>query len=155
MEKVLGVFIEGQPKAQPRVKAARRGNFIRMYTPGIADEWKRRIIDGVHAALYAVKPLTGPVRIDATFHMPRPKYMDAKKYPDGPVWHDVKPDRDNLEKSLLDALTAAEFLSDDCIVCGGTVEKFYAARGGRTGVHLSVFTLTNADLPVGMVRMAL
>lgn len=80
------------------------------------------------------EPWKGPVLLDIQIYFERPKYMLKKKYPDGPIPHTAKPDRDNCEKSVSDALEAAGLYENDSQVCAGEVRKWYAARGAGPGV---------------------
>jgi Holliday junction resolvase RusA-like endonuclease len=66
-------------------------------------------------------PKTIPVGIDAVFNVPQIK----KPVRDMPT---VKPDADNLVKSLLDALNGI-LIEDDSQVCELNVKKRYAAEG--------------------------
>ena len=52
-----------------------------------------------------------------------------KKHPAG-SWRKGKPDTDNLQKMLKDALTEAGFWEDDCLVVSETVQKFYVDTPG-------------------------
>lgn len=79
-------------------------------------------------------PWTGPVRCTIDVYFERPSRLLKKKSPDGPVRHTAKPDRDNLDKSILDALTEAGLWEDDAQVCDGPVRKWYAAKGAGPGV---------------------
>jgi Holliday junction resolvase RusA-like endonuclease len=54
---------------------------------------------------------------------------------------DKKPDRDNLDKAVLDALTRCKFWLDDCQVCAGNISKQYTLVGVRPGVYISVWQL--------------
>lgn len=135
-------FVPGIPVAQPRVKAARRGRFIHIYTPDTADAWK----DCVRKVGAQYKPgsiLTGPVYVRLLFAMPRPKHLSTKTYKDEihrP--HMVKPDVDNLTKAVLDAMS--DWWTDDCLVAMVQASKWYARLGGATGVEIHVSEL---DLP--------
>jgi len=82
---------------------------------------------------------TGPVRLDMEFLLRRPKshYRSGKHAaelkPDAPTWHFSKPDRDKLERAIMDALTGILF-TDDAQVCDGPIAKRYAPCTGETGV---------------------
>jgi Holliday junction resolvase RusA-like endonuclease len=54
------------------------------------------------------------------------------------IWHVKKPDRDNLDKAVLDALTGI-FWHDDCQVCSGSIEKRIAGGGDESGVEIFVY----------------
>jgi Holliday junction resolvase RusA-like endonuclease len=41
--------------------------------------------------------------------------------------HTQKPDKDNLEKAVMDALTSIGIWKDDCQVYGGITEKYWTA----------------------------
>lgn len=135
-------FVPGLPVSQPRVKARRQGNFVRIYTPGKADAWK----DCVRKVGAQYKPgstLTGPVYVRMLFAMPRPKRLSTRTYKDEihrP--HTFKPDIDNLAKAVLDAMS--DWWTDDCLVAMVTASKWYARVNGATGVEIHV---TELDMP--------
>jgi Holliday junction resolvase RusA-like endonuclease len=85
-----------------------------------------------------VKPITGPVKVDLFFSFPRPKSLMRKKDSADFIWHTKKPDRDNLDKAVLDALKGVAW-TDDCQVCAGVIEKTYPAKGdARIGVEIYI-----------------
>lgn len=144
----ISVFIEGEPKAQPRARAFSRKTatsiITRMYDPGTADGWKGCVMRAL--APWANRELSGPVRIDLTFFFPRPKYMLTKKFPEHEVWHTKKPDRDNCEKAVLDAMKDIKVLADDCVVCDGRLRKFIVRKnGGRIGAYLRLTALPEIE----------
>ena len=133
----LTFFADGDPKAQPRVKVARRGKFSGVYTPKTADGWKMHVRVSAlnawaHVPVEARKQFTGAVSVTINVFFPRPlsHYRTGKHAgelrPDAPQWHTSKPDRDNVDKAILDALTDAGLWADDCQVCAGQVTKRYA-----------------------------
>lgn len=138
----------GEPKAQPRPRAFARkmgDKFVaRVFDAGTAEGWKSQI------ALAAKpnrppSPLSGPVRLSATFVFPRPKAHFIANRPErgirdnAPIWHTKKPDRDNLEKALLDALTQLGcFWHDDAQVCCGQICKEF---GEQPGVRVQIIAL--------------
>ena len=121
-------FVRGEPKGQPRARAfaLKRGGqtFVRMYTPGSAESWKNEIAIAARPHL-PLHPLLGPIALDLEFYFERPKahYRTGRNAgvlrEDAPYWHTSKPDRDNLEKAVMDALTTLGFFKDDAQVCGG------------------------------------
>ena len=138
------LWVLGLPIAQPRPKAARIGRGVRIYNPNTADAWKRGVIANLqNARCIPDEPWAGPVGVDLVFLFPRPRRIipqaargmilpDAgvritvsRLDPDALPWHIQKPDRDNLDKAVLDALTIARIFRDDKQVCDGTITKQY------------------------------
>jgi crossover junction endodeoxyribonuclease RusA len=130
--------VRGDPKAQPRPRAFAFKGHVRVYDAGTAEGWKSLIAEAWRKSAPAGLTLSGPVRVDAHFEFRRPKSHyrtgkhSAELRPDAPNWHTLKPDRDNLDKSLLDALTQCGALCDDAIVCHGEVSKVYGEHPGAT-----------------------
>ena len=125
----------GNPKGQPRVKACVRGKHAGVYTPGTADEWKFAIIAAAKDAWDGVT-FTGPVRLSGSILFARPKKhfrSNGELRDDAPTWHIQKPDRDNCEKLICDALTAIGVWGDDCQVCCGAIEKRWTGRSINSG----------------------
>jgi Holliday junction resolvase RusA-like endonuclease len=140
-------FTGGDPKAQPRPRAFARqfGSKwqARVYEAGTAEGWKSSIAQSakVHCP---EKPLTGPIHVDLIFFFRRPKnHFRSGKHSDelrkdAPRWHSSKPDRDNLDKAVLDALTQLGFFEDDSQVCSGTVEKRWVNKLGLAGCSVLI-----------------
>lgn len=127
MTLVIAFRVNGEPKAMGRPRAFARGGHARVYNPATAEGWKSAVAAAAHAHL-PVEPLEGPLRIDIDFHLPRPKRLCRRRDPEGPIPHDAKPDRDNLDKAVLDALKTIGMFRDDAQVCDGRLRKFYHAR---------------------------
>jgi Holliday junction resolvase RusA-like endonuclease len=138
--------VYGDPVAQPRPRAvARKIDVIdeqgrieekwkaRNYDSGTTEGWKM-LITAAASRHRPAQPFEVPVRAHLTFLFARPERLMKPGVPDGLIPHTVKPDRDNLDKAVLDALTQVGMWRDDCQVCGGKVEKYYHTRGGRPGV---------------------
>ena len=132
--------VEGQPKAQPRPRAFSRNGHARVFDEATAEGWKGLIALAAQEAR-PVTPLDEPVRIDTAFYFKRPKRLMRRTDPEGPVWHTAKPDRDNLDKAVLDTLKTIGFLRDDSIVCSGLIRKLYHSKTGRPGTVIRIFTL--------------
>ena len=142
---IVAFTVPGVPVAQPRQRvriAAGNGKaFAQNYTPA------RHPVNGFKAAValaaaaaYQGPPLAGPLRLDVTFLLPRPGRLVWKKREMPRAWAPVKPDRDNLEKSLQDALNGQLWIDDQQIVTGN-VRKLYAGGDEQPGVIVEVTTL--------------
>lgn len=138
-------LVYGSPIAQPRVKAqaivAKNGRaFAHVYEPGNkhspARQWKSDIKQEGLKHMPAA-PWTGPVELWITFFFPRPARLSRQKDPDGPIPHTSKPDRDNCEKAVLDALKGLFFL-DDSQVCAGEVRKYYHEKNGHPRAEIEI-----------------
>ena len=138
MRKTIEIFVPGLPKAtgRPRAFARKFGQKYqaRVYNPATAEAWKGDIAIAVRD-LRPETPHIGPVMLDLTFFFPRPKGhfgngKNADKLKDwAPLRHLSKPDRDNLDKSVLDCLKTLGFFKDDSQVCAGAIAKFYVTPG--------------------------
>lgn len=145
------VFAAGIPKGQPRARSRPRGRGV--YDPGTADGWKGDVQRAMLPHL-PPSPLDGLLRVDIAVYLPRPKtfsklvreaYGGTKKIPAGPVYCPSKPDRDNLDKAVLDALVGMGLIRDDALVVAGSISKYYAGAGvygGRTGAEISIYYWT-------------
>lgn len=133
-ETVRTFCVKCEPKPQPRPRAARVGKGIRVYTPNTAATF--RTMAGI-AAWEAFKdgelPIDGGVHIKTVFFLRRPKRLKGEA-----VIHTVKPDLDNLDKSLRDGLQQSGVFSDDCIIWSATSEKYYADEGESPRAEVTV-----------------
>ena len=128
----IQISVRGEPKAQPRVNHFynKKLGAVRTYTPGTAEEWKSLIAEAARDKI-PESPLRGPTRVDISFRFKRPKshYRTGRRSselrPDAPTHHTNKPDRDNLDKAVLDVLVRIGMLVDDSVVCYGEISKWY------------------------------
>lgn len=149
MSEVLNIFVRGTPAPQPRPRArAIRANgkwIATIYNPTKDYDgetlsyvrWKQAIIRIVKSQWRGVS-LEGGLRVDLDFYFPRPLRLLSRKSSVTSIPHISRPDRDNLEKAVLDAITDAGFWKDDAQVCEGEVTKAYVAAGGEPGVRIVV-----------------
>src|SRR5215472_1636773 len=120
-------FAPGIPKGQPRPRAFARGKMVRVDDPGTAEAWKAMVAMAAKDHIPDT-PLRGPVCVNLTFYFPRPKSHYSKKgglKENAPGWHTSRPDKDNCEKAVLDALTTVRFWEDDSQICDGCTIKVY------------------------------
>ena len=97
---------------------------------------------------YVGSPIRGPVGLAVSFIMPRPKskFWKTKSMPR--EWHSIKPDSDNLVKSLKDALTGLAWL-DDAQVCLEHIGKAVGSGDDSPRVEVRITELSSeVDLPV-------
>ncbi len=120
----LVLRIPGKPISQPRPRGAVVGGHARIYSP--TDPVHRALIRQIAAEQYTGPLIEGPVRIDVRFVFRRTKQMIWSTKPMPRVPHTKTPDRDNLDKFVLDALSDV-VLSDDAQVWDGRIVKWIAA----------------------------
>lgn len=137
--------VVGSPKAQPRARSCRRGAHAGVYDPGTADGWKALVA-------YAAKPylpetpIVGPMDLSIVFRFDRPKshFRTGKRASelreDAPRFVVSKPDRDNLDKAVLDSLVQCRLLADDCGVATGRLTKVYVRDGEKAGCTVTIDT---------------
>lgn len=139
---ILKLWIDGEPVAKGRARAAIRGGRISHYTP----EKTLRYEDRVKRAAMAVMEGTGqvmavgPVSVKLRAYMVVPESWSASKRrimeANGRM-HVIKPDMDNIVKAVLDGCNGVVW-KDDCQVCEMEAKKAYAGPGERVGVELVV-----------------
>jgi len=137
----LSFDVVGEPKPQPRPKAARIGGFIRIYTPSTAKKWKEAVM--AEAKKHFKTPLVGPVEVTLGFRFSRPKsHLGASGLRgSAPLLHTKRPDVDNLAKAVMDALTDVGLWADDSAVVMLVTTKSYAAATTKPGCTVLIHTL--------------
>lgn len=122
----------GVPKAQPRVKATKRGNHAGVYTPATAKSWKELI--SFESAPLAGRQIEGPIALRIHFALRRPKIRKKD------IYVTTKPDIDNLLKSTMDALTDRAVWRDDALIAEISVKKTYETINAVPGAVIEIFT---------------
>jgi Holliday junction resolvase RusA-like endonuclease len=79
----------------------------------------------------------GPVKVQITFHLPRPKSRPKRH-----THPDVRPDLDKLQRAVLDALTGIAW-RDDAQVCAIAAEKCYTTAS--IGADITVEAIGQED----------
>ena len=124
--------IPAVPVAEPRKRSrvVRTGGkaFVSHYTPTKhpVNAFKASASKAAAEAIGRLGPLTGPLKIEIVFVLPRTAGQIWKTKPMPRMWHSKKPDFDNLEKSVCDALKGIVWI-DDSQVCCTSVRKVIAA----------------------------
>lgn len=129
-----------QPRQRHRVVTSGGRAFATNYVPKTDPVHSFKAAVQVAAlAVYSDAPLDGPIGMDLVFVFPRKQHV-PKKLGTGRQRHTVKPDRDNCEKSVQDALNGLTY-RDDCLICEGRTEKWRAAADEQPHVEVSIYCL--------------
>ncbi len=113
----------GSPSPRKRPRAARVGSGIRIYAD-IDKVWRDLVANAARrAASDWSHPIDRPVAIEYEFRFVRPKSASRR-------WPCIKPDIDNLEGAVNDAITYAGIWTDDALVVDSRTRKIYAATAG-------------------------
>jgi len=138
----ISFTVPAVPVAQPRQRhraAMINGKPISMnYTPrdGTIQTFKATCAMAARA-VYQGPPLQGPIWLEVDFVFPRTCNQIWKTKSMPRLRHAKKPDRENCEKALLDALTGILFV-DDCQVCDGPVRKWIASGDEQPHVEVTI-----------------
>ena len=156
--------VDSLPIAQPRARARavptdkRRRNGERIYTaqfynvttikiagtkktkPHPILAFKAAVAKSAEAKFR--KPLTGPLKVDMCFIFPRESSKVWKSKPMHRYWHKCKPDRDNLDKAVMDALKDIAW-NDDSQAALGEIAKFRCGAGDEPCVIVRVSELSD------------
>lgn len=134
----LHIHIPAVPVAQPRQRHAVMGGSVRSYMPSshpIA-AFKASVRLAASQA-YSGPPMDGPLMVSLTFVFPRPKGMVWKRREMPRAYKVVRPDADNLAKSVLDSLNGLLWF-DDSQVVDLRVRKYVAAGDEAAHVEMDV-----------------
>lgn len=111
--------------------------------------WRDTVAWTAHAAHDHNPPFDGPVNLNLTFRLPRPKahYRTGKHHTelraDAPIFNPKKPDIDKLCRAVLDSLTTAGVWRDDSQVATLHARKIYADDNHQPGVDIIVEPLSD------------
>lgn len=141
--------VNGNPAPQGSKRVGRNratGRAVLIESSTAVKPWRKAIADAWHAHGYAA--VTGPVRVEAVYYLPRPKghYGTGRNAgtlrPSAPRWPAVKPDVDKLDRACLDALTQAGAIDDDARVVALAVLKRYA-DDHPVGARITIAPMTD------------
>jgi crossover junction endodeoxyribonuclease RusA len=112
------------------------GNGIMVEASAALRPWRDAVTWHARRAHGPRPPMGGAVQVTMLFVFPRPRshYGTGRNAgtlkPGAPVFHTSKPDIDKLIRAILDALTQAGAVKDDCIIAAAGAKKIYGARPG-------------------------
>jgi Holliday junction resolvase RusA-like endonuclease len=130
------VFVRGKPLPKGSLKTVRRGEkTVWVNDNPDLDGWEECIADtiGWKAGHLRRDPITAPVDLEVTFHLPR---SATTKFPTAPIGHGMG-DLDKLIRAIGDGLTRAGVWKDDALVARITAEKIYTLD--RPGVTVTLW----------------
>lgn len=120
------IYVPGVPRPQPRPRFI-KGRVVSLAS-GKAQLWKSRVMDECRGwlALDGSARVDAPVAVMMTFWFPTEDEARVGKP------HTHRPDKDNLEKLVLDAMVRSGVLKDDALVVSGSTTKLWGYQGGVT-----------------------
>ncbi len=149
---VIPAIPKSQPRARHMAGISKAGKlYSRTYNPDTNKAFKAAVYLAAAAVRDShiikqrgdvVKPWDQAIRVDIDAFFPAPDWL-SRVHRAEPVPMLERPDRDNLDKCVLDALTVTQdqprgLWVDDALVCQGEVRKWYAATGKGPGLRVAV-----------------
>lgn len=138
---VLDVFLPLGPRGKQRARAGATGTF---YTPSETEDWEVAATAFFRTSFGRRESLAGPVVLEI-----EARFGKAISPPEGPrTLNPSKPDLDNIEKIVMDALAPSRSLAkkawvrvmkDDRFVCVNRSEKVHPRPGEKPGVRVRLF----------------
>lgn len=132
----IKLVIYGEPVAQGRPRFARVGKYVHTYDPQKSKNYKQLVRFWVTQQIKKIegfKPLEKALYVDLTFWLPIPINWSKKKRIDadnGIIRPIVKPDTDNIVKSVTDSCNGLLWV-DDSIITDLHARKRYTAGQAR------------------------
>ena len=117
----ISFVVPGKPVPMARPRVTMHGT----YTPKRCRDYKAAVAAAARAAMRGKEPMTGAVSCYCYFVFEPPKSTPKGKIQDMiHAWYTIKPDTDNLLKSITDAVSGIVYIDDKQIayICG---EKRY------------------------------
>lgn len=133
MNRVYVFTISPVPKGRPKFSTV--GGFPRAVTPSKTRRFEKQI--AILATELNIKknwkPITGkPIKVEIIFFLERPEHIPKSRTL--PI---VKPDLDNLYKSVTDALNEIVW-EDDNLICEAQIKKEYSSDKAFIVLNLEV-----------------
>lgn len=138
---------KGRPRAVAEIawKDGQPEAFVRMVTPKETRQAEKLVRDAFMARHPDHKPWTGAVQINFTAVFETPKSFNRalkEAAARGELYATKKPDKDNIEKLIVDALNGIAW-ADDAQVMGGGIKRY----GSPARIDVSLKSLASPDVP--------
>lgn len=136
---ILALVVPGEPVGKGRPRVVRAGGFVRTFTPDKTAAWEAKALAIAQAAWGRRPPHEGSVNVAVRAVRQRTQELMRPKHGDGRLLRNTKPDLDNVEKAVYDALVTAGVLADDTYVVGQDGSRsLYCARGEAPRVEIII-----------------
>ena len=113
--------IPGKPFAKQRPKFTTRGKFVKTYTPKETVDAEANIAN-IARPLFK-EPLQGAVRVNVVaIFKPAKSWSKKRRRAAMNEYHTQKPDKDNVEKCVLDALNKIAYADDAQVAVGSCIK---------------------------------
>jgi hypothetical protein len=157
-EVIARLFVAGRARTkgslEPTVTRMRGKLKIAMHDTPLSRAWKLRMVGALHKALgirvasvagrvqrVDAEPYAGAVEIHLFFRFKQEQSVAGGVWPshdtEWPTADDIG-DEDKLRRNVLDALTQAGVIKDDCLSVGGVTLKRWCKPGELAGVEILV-----------------
>jgi len=138
--------INQAPLGKGRPRATVQNGRARVYTPTATADWEHFAAVEMRSQYESSGPMTGPLGCEIVAVFPRTAELLRKvkagyKHPTWRLPHAVKPDADNVAKSVLDAVEKAGIICDDKQIALLTVGKHYAMIHEEPRVEVRIWSL--------------
>lgn len=124
------LIVIGEPGPQGSKSQDRHGRMFEACKK--VKPWREAVAWAARAAMGDRPPLTGPLRCEMIFTLPKPASAPKRRQ----TWPDRKPDIDKLARSTGDALTTARVWEDDARVVELVAAKRYPGEGADALPHI-------------------
>ena len=131
---MLKIFIPGKPQGKERARSSFRYGKTHHYTPKKTKNYESMIASIAKSGMGGKSPTGNPVLLGLDMIYPIPASWPQWKVEaalDGVIVPTVKPDSDNVEKAIKDALNGVAWV-DDCQVVTTVKSKVYGEEPGVT-----------------------
>lgn len=121
-------IVPSKPMGKQRPKATSRGRYTKVYTPKETISYENLVIAMFRQTYPNAKPLEGEVRGFIRAFYPIPLSTSKKRKQamlEGVIRPQVKPDLDNIEKIIYDALNGIAY-TDDSHITEMSISKHYS-----------------------------
>lgn len=122
----LSFFVGGRPAPQQRPR-------FHGHAYSIKSDFYDAVVTAAHK-IKPIRPITEAVKLTVRFCFLTPRCRE------GAVYNTARPDLDNLEKTVMDALTVAKIWQDDSVV---VVKMSCKAFRQEEGAEITVETIKN------------
>lgn len=124
---MITITIPGLPVPKARARSTAIGGKVRHYTPETTRAYEDLVRMAARAAMAKAPPMEGAALAVIVATLPVPESWSRAKRADalaGRVWPAVRPDRDNLGKSVQDGCNGIVWRDDAQVVVGLDIKRY-------------------------------